>query len=211
MTKLGEDPRADRATRNTDGRTDGAAIDGSVDLADCIHRIAEDRDETAFAQLYAHFGSRLKAYMISTGTNSATAEEVAQEALVRVWNKAGSFQVDKGNPTTWIFSIARNVRIDRIRKERVWLFSQKLPESYDEQPSPEPSPDHMASERERAAAVRAAISALPSDQKEVIVMSFLNGLSHSEIAARLDLPLGTIKSRIRIAYGKLRPVLAEHG
>ena len=185
--------------------------DEDVDLAECLCRIAEDRDESAFREVYVHVAPSIKRYMMSKGADGATAEELAQEALARVWNKAHSFRPSRGNATTWIFGIARNLRIDRIRRERVWLFSQELPENHDEQPSPEKSPEELASESERMARVREAVAQLPEDQRQVIALSFIDGLSHSEISARLDLPLGTIKSRIRAAYQNLRPLLREHG
>ncbi len=183
--------------------------ESEVDLADCIRRIARDRDQDAFAKLFECAAPSVKKFMMSKGADSATAEELAQDAFAQVWRKAGTYDFEHGNPTAWIFAIARNLRIDRIRKERVWQFSQELPEGLEERASPEPSAEERLTENVRSAKVRAALSHLPPDQLEVIVLSFVDGLSHGEIAKRLELPLGTIKSRMRLAYDKLRPVLSD--
>lgn len=181
-----------------------------VDLDGCLRRVSETRDESAFEEIYAQVAPIIKKYMMSKGADAVTAEELAQEALARVWNKAASYDPSKGTPVTWVFGIARNLRIDRLRRERVWRFTQELPESHKEQASPDPSAEQMVGERQRRARVRQAVSKLPQDQREVIELSFLGGLSHSEISTRLAIPIGTVKSRIRAAYQNLRPLLKNH-
>jgi RNA polymerase sigma-70 factor (ECF subfamily) len=146
----------------------------------------------------------MKGYMIRHGADASTAEELAQEAMTAVWRKAGMYSPDKGNPATWIFTIARNLRIDRVRRERVF---QPLPEWHAEQASDDEPADLALEREERYAALRQALKQLPADQLEIVTLSYMDGLSHTEVAECLDLPLGTVKSRMRLAYNKLRPLL----
>lgn len=175
-------------------------------MADFLHRIAETGDIDAFRKLFQTYGPRVKAYMMRQGADSATAEELTQETLLAVWRKAGLYANEKGSATTWIFTIARNLRIDRLRKEVSWLA---LPEDREETAPPEEAPDEVASARERQMRVQSALSELPADQKEVVALAYVDGLSHSEIAARLGLPLGTVKSRMRLAYQKIRQAVED--
>ena len=175
-------------------------------MADLLQRVAANGDVEAFKALFEAYAPRVKSYMLRQGADAATAEELAQETLLSVWRKAGLYSDEKGSATTWIFTIARNLRIDRLRKEVAW---QPLPENNDERPSEDPAPDEELAERERAERVRAMLAELPPDQSEVVNLAFLEGLSHSEIAKRLDLPLGTAKSRMRLAYQKIRDALED--
>ena len=144
--------------------------------------------------------------MLRQGADAATAEELAQETLLTVWRKAQLYSGEKGSATTWIFTIARNLRIDRLRREVAW---QELPEGHDETASTDILPDEAVSEGQRRIRVQEALASLPGDQKEVVSLSYLEGLSHSEIAARLALPLGTVKSRMRLAYQKIREAVED--
>jgi RNA polymerase sigma-70 factor, ECF subfamily len=175
-------------------------------MAHLLQRIASTSDIDAFRDLYHAFGPRVKAYMIRQGADHDTAEELAQETLLTVWRKAGLYADDKGSASTWIFTIARNLRIDRLRREFPW---QELPENHDETASDDTLPDEAASEHERQVRVQAALAELPQDQRDVVILSFIEGLSHSEIADRLDMPLGTVKSRIRLAYQKIRNAVED--
>lgn len=175
-------------------------------MADLLRRIAERADPAAFRELYETYGPRVKAYMMRRGADAGTAEDLAQETLLTVWRKAALYAGDKGSMTTWVFAIARNLRIDRLRREVPW---QELPEWRVAEPSGEPLPDEAMAEKERQLRVQAALGALPVEQHEVVVLAYLEGLSHSEIAARLDMPLGTVKSRMRMAYQKIRAALED--
>lgn len=166
--------------------------------------IAATQDEAAFSSLFARYAPRIKGYMIRHGADVSTAEELAQEAMAAVWRKAAMYSPDKGNPSTWIFTIARNLRIDRVRRERVF---QPLPDGHNEEASDDEPADIALVREEGYAALRQALETLPSDQLEIVTLSYMDGLSHSEVAKRLDLPLGTVKSRMRLAYNKLRPLL----
>jgi RNA polymerase sigma-70 factor (ECF subfamily) len=175
-------------------------------MADLLQRIAERADPAAFREFYEAYGPRVKAYMMRKGADAGTAEDLAQETLLTVWRKAALYAGDKGSMTTWVFAIARNLRIDRLRREVPW---QQLPEGRLAEASSEPMPDEAMAEKERQQRVQAALAELPPEQKDVVSLAYLEGLSHSEIAERLGLPLGTVKSRMRIAYQKIRQALAS--
>ena len=175
-------------------------------MADLLRRIAERSDPAAFRELYETYGPRVKAYMMRRGADAGTAEDLAQETLLTVWRKAALYAGERGSMTTWVFAIARNLRIDRLRREVAW---QELPEGRLAEPSGEPLPDEAMAEKERQLRVQAALGALPVEQHEVVALAYLEGLSHSEIAARLDMPLGTVKSRMRMAYQKIRAALED--
>lgn len=175
-------------------------------MSDLLKFVAERGDPAAFQKLFQTYAPRVKAYMMRQGADAAAAEELAQETLLTVWRKAKLYSAEKGSAATWIFTIARNLRIDRLRREIPW---QELPAGHDEAPSTDTPPDEMIAERERGDRVRAALAALPGDQHEVVALSYIEGLSHSEIAGRLRLPLGTVKSRMRLAYLKVREAVED--
>jgi RNA polymerase sigma-70 factor, ECF subfamily len=179
---------------------------GREAMADLLQRVAQRGDVEAFQALFSTFAPRVRSYMIRQGADGTTAEELAQETLLTVWRKAGLYNGEKGSATTWIFTIARNLRIDRLRRELPW---QELPDGHDEEQSDDISPEEAVSENERGVRVRDALSRLPGDQLEVVSLSYLDGLSHSEIADRLKLPLGTVKSRMRLAYQKIRECVGD--
>ena len=175
-------------------------------MADLLQRVAQSRDVEAFKKLFQSFAPRVKSYMMRQGADANVAEELAQETLLMVWRKAALYSGEKGSATTWIFTIARNLRIDRLRREVAW---QPLPEGADDEPSTDPLPDEELDTRERRDRVRAALAELPPDQSEVVTLSYIEGLSHAEIAERLGLPLGTVKSRMRLAYQKVRVAVED--
>ena len=174
-------------------------------MADLLRRVAEQADVSAFRELYQTYGPRVKAYMMRQGADAGTAEDLAQETLLTVWRRAALYSAERGTAATWIFTIARNLRIDRLRREMPW---QELPPD-DEKPAAEPLADEVLSAKERQTRVRAALADLPPEQREVVVLSYIEGLAHGAIAERLDLPLGTVKSRMRIAYQRIRAALED--
>jgi RNA polymerase sigma-70 factor, ECF subfamily len=176
-------------------------------VSDLLLRIATDRSDAAFRTLFEEYGPRVRNFMLKQGADLDTAEELAQETLVTVWRKAGLYTASKGSATTWIYTIARNLRTDRIRRRRVW---QELTEEHVAALTSEDAPaDEVFDERQRQARVQAVLKELPPDQVEVVMLAFVEGLAHGEIAERLSLPLGTVKSRIRLAYRKLRTGLED--
>lgn len=168
--------------------------------------VAQRRDKQAFAEIFEYFGPRLKAFMMRKGADAEQAEDLAQEAMIAVWNKADKYAVSKGGVTTWIFAIARNLRIDRLRRERSALYYDI--DDYDE-PSSDPISDEVVSTNQEAKIIASALSALPEEQQQIMVMAFMEDRTQAEIAALLDLPLGTVKSRMRLAYRKMSEALKE--
>jgi len=178
----------------------------AADYSSLIVAIARAPDRAAFTALFAHFAPRVKAYLIRTGSDDALADELAQETLLSVWRKAASFDPSRATASTWIFTIARNLRVDRFRKEwRDVAVGDDLPDMVDEAAAP----DESLSGDERGEKVRRALRTLPPDQIKVIELSFFEEAPHAEIAKALGIPLGTVKSRIRIAMTKLRALLDE--
>jgi RNA polymerase sigma-70 factor (ECF subfamily) len=139
--------------------------------------------------------------MLKLGGVDEMAEELAQQTLLQVWRKAQLFDAGKAAASTWIFRIARNIRIDALRKQKHFFDDDyDLTEIEDEQENAEVK----ISREQKSHNVALALSALPEDQVQIIRMSFYNGLTHGEIAKHLSIPLGTVKSRIRLAFGRLR-------
>jgi RNA polymerase sigma-70 factor (ECF subfamily) len=177
-----------------------------MDAASLIRAIATHADRRAFAELFDHFAPRVKGLLIRQGTPADLAEELAQETLLTVWRKASLFDPQRAGAATWIVAIARNLRIDVARRDK----RSRLPEMFDLASSDEPErPDQMLDGSEREARVRKALSVLPPDQYRVVELAFLDDLSHQDVATRLAIPLGTVKSRLRLALDKLRSVLED--
>jgi RNA polymerase sigma-70 factor (ECF subfamily) len=168
---------------------------------DLIEAIAARRDKEAFRRLFEHFAPRLKSYLMRLGAEPTVAEDVAQEAMVMVWRKAESFDRRQAGASTWIFTIARNKRIDRLRREKRPELDPNDPALV---PSEEPAPDRTLQNAQAGKRVAAAMRALPEEQAELVRRAFYEDLSHSQIAEESGLPLGTVKSRIRLALARLR-------
>lgn len=174
------------------------------DLDSLVARIAAANDRAAFADLFRVMAPRVKALMIRLGADHATADELAQETLLAVWRKSHLYRPDKASASTWVFAIARNLRIDRFRKENRPEIDPHDPALV---PEPEPTPEERITGLSIQANVRACLHQLPADQRQAVQLSFLEGLSHQAIAERLDVPLGTVKSRLRLSMTKLRQML----
>lgn len=174
-----------------------------------IAAVAQSRDKTAFAELFSHFAPRVKAFMRRSGLEESAAEEIAQEALLRVWRKAEKFDSGAGNAAAWIFTIARNLRIDVLRRAR-GDATQGATDIDDEYLSDEtPLADDALAQIQTGEIVRRAMASLPDEQKRVIELSFYQEEAHGRIAELLDIPLGTVKSRLRLAAAKLRSLLKD--
>lgn len=175
-------------------------------MALLIEAIAKRKDKTAFASLFGYYAPRLKSYLRRLKVEEKQAEDLAQEVMLTVWRKAGLFDPAKASVGTWIFTIARNRFIDAKRRE-------KRPELDPDDPSFQPEAPRAADAEVAAGEigirVRAALSALPPDQARVVTLSFIDALPHSEIAAQLSIPLGTVKSRLRLAFARLRSALED--
>ena len=164
-----------------------------------VAAVRDGQDKAAFAELFAYFAPRVKSFLMKSGASPDLAEECAQEVMVTLWNKAHLFDPSKASVSTWIFTIARNRRIDILRK-------QKRPEPEDLPWGPEAEPDQADAMglQQETEQLGEALAALPEEQRKLIERAYFGELSHSEIAAETGLPLGTIKSRIRLALERLR-------
>jgi RNA polymerase sigma-70 factor (ECF subfamily) len=171
-----------------------------------IAAIAARQDRAAFASLFVYYAPKVKALLMRAGASAELAEDIAQDALLTVWNKASQFDAQRASPSAWIYTIARNLRIDKLRQEqRAKLFADAAAA----EPEDSERPDHELDVSQRDERIRAAIRELPEDQLRVVELSFVEGLPHADIAQILSLPLGTVKSRLRLAMTKLRNVLGE--
>ncbi|HDR28800.1 MAG TPA: sigma-70 family RNA polymerase sigma factor [Rhodovulum sp.] len=164
-----------------------------------VERVRSDKDQAAFGELFAHFAPRVKAFLMKSGADSSLAEECAQEVMATVWHKAQLFDPERASVATWVFTIARNRRIDALRKQR-----RPEPEDLTWGPEHEPDQSETIALQQESEQLGRALAALPEKQRVLIERAFFGELSHSEIAAETGLPLGTIKSRIRLALERLR-------
>lgn len=185
---------------------DAAVAAAEEDPSAWIVAIAASRSRESFALLFSRFAPRVKSYLVRRGAPPELAEELAQETLLAVWRKAESFDPNRASASTWIFTIARNLRIDALRRERHPEDFQHESELMPEEPTP---PDAVVVALQRLDRVRQAVGRLPVDQGEVVRLSFFEDKPHSEISADLGLPLGTVKSRLRLAMARLRAQLGD--
>jgi RNA polymerase sigma factor (sigma-70 family) len=183
-------------------RQKGQGVSGEAmqdDWGSLILRVRDHQDKDAFAALFRHFAPRIKGFLMKSGSSASLAEECAQDVMATLWQKAHLFDPTRASAATWVFTIARNRRIDALRKSR-------RPEPEDLPWGPEAEPDQhdrleLSQETDR---LGEALALLPEKQRELIERAYFADLSHSEIAAETGLPLGTIKSRIRLALDRLR-------
>jgi RNA polymerase sigma-70 factor (ECF subfamily) len=164
-----------------------------------LQAVRETADRAAFAELFAYFAPRIKSFLMKSGTTPEMAEECAQEVMVTVWHKAHMFDASKASVSTWIFTIARNKRIDMIRKQR-----RPEPEDLPWGPQDAPSQVDTLALQQDTENLGRALADLPPKQRQLIERAYFGDLTHAEIASETGLPLGTIKSRIRLALDRLR-------
>ena len=171
-----------------------------------LARVAQHGDKTAFAELFAHFGPLLKGFMMRKGASADLAEDLAQDTMVLVWRKAALYAPSRGSVSTWIFTIARNLRIDKFRRTGGYHFADIADFELE---SDEPASDVEVNAKQETARVSEAIEQLPQEQRQVIQMAYIDDLTQMEIAEKLGQPLGTVKSRMRLAYHKLYRTLED--
>jgi len=177
-----------------------------VDWPGLIAEIALRRDREAYRRVFEFFAPRIKGYLMRTGSSEAEAEEIAQEAMIALWRKADRFDPATTGAAAWIFTIARNLRIDAVRRGRrtEWMLQEVEAEYW---PQSVESTETALSRSQEASYVELALHRLPAQQSEIIRLSFLEEKPHSEIAELLGIPLGTVKSRVRLAMNRLRELL----
>lgn len=166
--------------------------------------VRDARDQDAFAALFDYFAPRLKAFIMRSGAGPAQAEEIVQEVMLTVWRKCAQFDPERAQVSAWIYQIARNRQIDVFRKEQ-----RPMPEELSRDPDAEPDASQILALEQEAGMLKKALLQLKHDQRIVIEQAYMGELSHQEISTQTGLPLGTIKSRIRLALEKLRHELKE--
>jgi RNA polymerase sigma factor (sigma-70 family) len=179
------------------------------ELVTCIRQVAEDRDRAAFTELFQYFAPRIKGFLQRSGAPRDLAEELAQETLVAIWRKAAQFDPDRASPATWVYTIARNLWVDEHRRSQrnpaaprgeTWLEDLPMAEA-----ALVPEQEVLGEQRQRA--VRAAMAKLSPVHAEVLQRAYFAEQSQSQIAGALRLPLGTVKSRARLALVHLKDLL----
>ena len=186
----------------SDTDTDTAAQAVATRMRDNLVAVGKNRDKTAFADFYAHFSGRIKSFLMGKNMDEATAEELAQEIMLIVWRRAESYDPAKAAASTWLFTIARNRRIDYLRgNSRVEV---ELDDEMLEVDDHKPTQEERVGLAQQTLKLENAMSKLPAEQRQVIHLSYFRGQSHGAIADWLDLPIGTVKSRIRLAMQAIR-------
>jgi RNA polymerase sigma factor (sigma-70 family) len=175
---------------------------------DLLTAVGADRDGAAFTALFDHFGPRVHAQMVRLGLAPIAAADVTQDVMETIWRKAHLFDRRKSPAATWVFHIARNRRIDVRRRSRELSAPA---EDFFAIPDTAAASDERIDAAQRERYVRAALGGLPREQFTLVKLAFFDGLSHADIAERLKLPLGTVKSRLRLAFGRLRRFLHDAG
>jgi RNA polymerase sigma-70 factor (ECF subfamily) len=187
------------------GLGDDSGHSGSAGYhAELLAQVAAAKNRAAFAALFDHFAPRVKSFMMRKGASSDQAEDLVQETMIAVWSKAALYVQERGSVSTWIFTIARNLRIDRLRRERASQYTDI--DDYDAI-SDDPSQDDALRRTQEDTAVAKALAQIPPEQRELLILSYVEDLPQSEIAARLHIPLGTVKSRMRLAYRRMKKML----
>ena len=205
-------PRSGRASETSrpiwPQRLAGERPKSTVQWAELINRVARHGDRDAFKCLFEHFAPRVKGFLVKTGTDPESAEDIAQSTMVAVWRKAAQFDPSTLGAAPWIFTIARNLRIDAVRRSACLARTIRPNEPNTEVELAE-SPEAIFGRQQDASRVRSALANLSDEQSMVIRLSFIEERSHADIASALGIPLGTVKSRIRLAMNRLRELLDE--
>lgn len=170
--------------------------------------VRDTRDRAAFAQLFDYFAPRLKGFVMRAGISSEQAEEIVQEVMLTVWRKADQFDPKRAQVSSWVYQIARNRQIDVIRKEHRPM-PDELSEELRREPDAEPDASQILVVEQEAVQLKKALENLKPDQRKIIEKAYMGELTHQEISAQTGLPLGTIKSRIRLGLERLRHALKD--
>jgi len=191
------------------GRKRMTSPDGLDSLDALMLAVARDADKAALQALFSHFAPLIKSWLVRSGTSPSAADDLVQDTFVAVWHKAGQFDPARARVAAWLFTITRNLRVDRLRRPgESWSTLDDA--AVDEIPAPGGAAEDLLSARQREVHVRRALSQLTADQRHLLQLNFYEDKSHADIAAHLSMPLGTVKTRLRRAAALLRELLKDH-
>lgn len=181
------------------------------EMANYLQKVATERCKLSYARVFNFFAPRVRSYALRQVGNDAMAMELVQDTMSNVWQKAHLFNVEKGSPSTWIFTIARNIRFDMLRKQqnrKEDICSEDLwPVLFEQSADPN---EKDLDEQTTLAEINELLVALPDKQRTVIEAVYIAGKSQQEVADELEIPLGTVKSRTRLALQRLKELLKEN-
>ncbi len=181
-----------------------------IHLGACMDRVAVDRDKNAFAELFDHYAPQIRAYSLAREPGAdLVADELVQEVMTRVWLKADKYNAKLANLNTWIFTLARNCRIDYLRRNSRFVTEIDPTDIFNEMEDEGPGPFQLAQQSRAEESIRAGLEELPREQAEILTKVYLEGKSHQQASDELKLPLGTVKSRVRLALKKLEVLVAR--
>ena len=179
-------------------------------LSECIDRVARFQDRGAFENLFDHYAPMIRAYSLAREPGAdLVADELVQEVMTRVWLKADKYNIKLANLNTWIFTLARNCRIDYLRRNSRYATEIDPTDIFNDLEDEGPDPFQRVQQSRAEESIRAGLKQLPPEQSEVLTKVYLEGKSHQQASEDLRLPLGTVKSRVRLALKKLEGLVAR--
>lgn len=182
--------------------------DRKTDFDKLLTQVAKE-DQTAFIEIFDYFAPRVKSFLMRGNLADSDAEELAQETMTTVWQKAAQFDPYVASASTWIYTIARNKKIDRLRKNTVSTLNLEDLVAAGKEPEAETTNLDWSQGRTKEK-LAAAIQSLPEEQAFLVRKAFYDDLSHADIAKQTHIPLGTVKSRLRIGLAKLRKIIFDN-
>ena len=189
------------AMKSRNIKADTFSANNDDDLTLCVKLVGKNQDKLAFNSIFRYFAPRLKSFLVKAGSSDSQAEEVIQEVMIAVWTKSSTYDSSKSSVSTWIYTIARNKRIDKIRKEKRHYLS----ESDDGLEIPvDSTQEKEIFSAQVSNSLKKYMSNLPEEQSKLLKLSYFYNKTHAHISAELKIPLGTLKSRIRLALNKMR-------
>ncbi len=190
--------------------TDKASGDKLVELNQCLSAVAKDRDKQAFARLFDHYAPLIRAYSLAREPGAdLVADDLVQEVMTRIWLKADRYNQRLANLNTWVFTLARNCRIDYLRRNSRYLSEIDPTDIFEEIEDEGPGPFHLAQQSRIQESIASGLKQLPREQSEILSKVYLEGRSHQQASEELRLPLGTVKSRVRLALKKLEVLVTR--
>jgi RNA polymerase sigma-70 factor (ECF subfamily) len=178
--------------------------DKLTELSECLSRVANDRDKAAFSRLFDHYAPLIRAYSLAREPGAdLVADELVQEVMSRVWLKADKYNHRLANLNTWIFTLARNCRIDYLRRNSRYVTEIDPTDIFNNIEDEGPGPFQRVQQTRAEESIRTGLKQLPREQAEILTKVYLEGKSHQQTSNELKLPLGTVKSRVRLALKKL--------